>query len=72
MKVSDSSKRGGGETHENFFDLRLFCKNGQVLLVCCIESFEVTIIIRLFFTGFEREKGAVSMVLTDIGNTASQ
>jgi hypothetical protein len=27
-----------------------------------IESFEVTVIIRLFFTGFEGEKGTVGMV----------
>jgi hypothetical protein len=72
MKVSYSSKRGGGETHENFFDLRLFCKNGHVLLIYCIEAFEVTIFIRLFFTGFECKKGAIGMILTDIGNTASQ
>jgi hypothetical protein len=38
----------------------------------CIESFEVTIFIRLLFTGFECEKGAVGMVLADIGNAEPQ
>ena len=37
-----------------------------------IESFKVTVFIRLFFTGFECEEGAVGMILADIGNTASQ
>jgi hypothetical protein len=27
-----------------------------------IESFEITVVVRLFFTGFEGEKGAIGMV----------
>jgi hypothetical protein len=41
-----------------------------ILLIGGIESFEVTIFIRLLFTGFECEKGTVGMLLADIGNTA--
>ena len=37
-----------------------------------IESFEITIVIRLLFTGSECEKGAVGMVPADIGDTESQ
>jgi hypothetical protein len=37
-----------------------------------IESFEVTIFIRLFLARLECEEGTVGMVLTDIGNTAPQ
>jgi hypothetical protein len=47
-------------------------KNRQILLIICSESFEITIIIRLLFTGFECEKGTVGMVLADIGNTGTQ
>ena len=38
----------------------------------CIESFEVTFIIRLLFTGFECEKDIVGMVVADIGNTVPE
>jgi hypothetical protein len=41
-------------------------------VISCIEAFEVTIFIRLLFTGFECEKGTVGMVLADIGNTGTQ
>jgi hypothetical protein len=41
----------------------------EKLVIGGIESFQVTIFIRLFFTGFECEKGTVGMVLADIGNT---
>jgi len=37
-----------------------------------IESFEITIIIGLLLTGFEREQGTVSVIRTDIGNTAPE
>jgi hypothetical protein len=37
-----------------------------------IEPFEITIFIRLFLAGLESEKGAVGMVLADIGNTEPQ
>jgi hypothetical protein len=37
-----------------------------------IESFEVTFIIRLLFTGFEREKDIVGMVPADIGKTVPE
>jgi hypothetical protein len=40
-----------------------------MLVIGCIESFEITIIVRLLFTWFECEKEAVGMVLADIGNT---
>jgi hypothetical protein len=39
-------------------------------VIGCIEPFKVTILIRLFFTGFECKKGAVGMIHADIGNTA--
>jgi hypothetical protein len=41
----------------------------EILVIGCIESFEVTVFIRLLFTGFECEKGAIGMVLADTGNT---
>ena len=44
----------------------------KISVIGCIESFEVTFTIHLLFTGFEHEKEIVSMVLTDIGNTAPE
>jgi hypothetical protein len=41
-------------------------------VIGCIESFEITIIIRLLFTRFEREKEAVGMVLAEIGKTVPE
>jgi hypothetical protein len=38
----------------------------------CIESFEVTFIIRQLFTGSECEKKAICMVLADTGNTTPE
>jgi len=37
-----------------------------------IESFEITIIIRLLLTGFERKQGTVGVVYADIGNTGPE
>jgi hypothetical protein len=38
----------------------------------CIESFEITVLIGLLFTGFEGEEGTVGMVPADIGDTAPE
>jgi hypothetical protein len=53
--------QAAGEMHPSLFR--------EILVIGCIESFEVTVFIRLLFTGFECEKGAVGMVLADTGNT---
>jgi hypothetical protein len=44
----------------------------ELIVLGCIESFEVTFIIRLLFTGFECKKESISMVPTDIGNTVPE
>jgi len=44
----------------------------KILVIGCIEAFEVTIFIRLLFTGFECEKGTIGMFLADIGDTEPQ
>jgi hypothetical protein len=41
-------------------------------MIDSIESFEVTFIIRLLFTGFECKKDIVGMVPADIGNTVPE
>jgi hypothetical protein len=41
-------------------------------VIGCIESFEITILIRLLFTGFECKKEAVGMVPADIGNNVPE
>jgi len=61
---------------KNYFGLQGNLQPSPVIrelsVIFCIESFEITILIRLFFTGFECEKGAVGMFLADIGNTEPQ
>jgi hypothetical protein len=41
-------------------------------MIGCIELFEITVIIRLFFTGFECEEETVGMLPADIGNTVPE
>jgi hypothetical protein len=65
-----STKKNGSENNRQ---RELHPSSSRKKLVSdCIKSFEVTILIRLFFTGFEGEKGTVGMVQTDIGNTGPQ
>ena len=47
-------------------------ENSGLFMIARIESFEITITERLFFTRFECEKKAVSMFLADIGKTATE
>jgi len=50
----------------------VFSLSRELTAIGGIESFEITIVIGLLFTGFEGKQGTVGMVHADIGHTGPE